>query len=155
MDEYEQTQLEQPTPQEKQPEEPEKKTESVTAARDKTRRNILHTVCGGYLAYLSYKMFRSFLELIASEGWSGGRGGDAIRRADGAGRPPPPGRRGERRRVCGILPCRTRQRAAGVCRTPDARRGAAAARGASVTGLFIIMSTAFSCRFCTKNSEKT
>ena len=71
MDEYEQTQLEQPTPQEKQPEEPEKKTESVTAARDKTRRNILHTVCGGYLAYLSYKMFRSFLELIASEGWSG------------------------------------------------------------------------------------
>ena len=38
----------------------------------------------------------------------GGRGGDAIRRADGAGRSLPPGRRGERRRVCGILPRRTR-----------------------------------------------
>ncbi len=71
MDENERTQLEQQTPQENAPEQPEQKNESVTEARDKTRRNILHTVCGGYLAYLSYKMFRSFSELIASEGWSG------------------------------------------------------------------------------------
>ena len=71
MDENERTQLEQQAPQEVMPEQPEHKTESVTQARDKTRRNILHTVCGGYLAYLSYKMFRSFSELIASEGWSG------------------------------------------------------------------------------------
>ena len=70
MDEQNRDQLEQQTPQPK-PDAPEHKTESVTQARDKTRRNILHTVCGGYLAYLSYKMFRSFSELIASEGWSG------------------------------------------------------------------------------------
>ena len=70
MDENERTQLEQQAPQENASEQPEKKT-GVSDARDKTRRNILHTVCGGYLAYLSYKMFRSFSELIASEGWSG------------------------------------------------------------------------------------
>ena len=68
MDEEKRDQLEQQTLQE---DSPEQKTESVTQARDKTRRNILHTVCGGYLAYLSYKMFRSFSELIAAEGWSG------------------------------------------------------------------------------------
>ena len=68
MDENERTQLEQQAPQEAMP---EHKTESVTQARDRTRRNLIHTVCGGYLAYLSYKMFRSFSELIASEGWSG------------------------------------------------------------------------------------
>lgn len=68
MDEQKRDQLEQQTP---QPDAPEQKTESVTQARDKTRRNILHTVCGGYLAYLSYKMFRSFSELIAAESWSG------------------------------------------------------------------------------------
>ena len=71
MDEHERTQLERQTPQENAPEQPEKKTESVAEAHDRTRRNVLHTVCGGYLAYLSYKMLRSFSELIASEGWSG------------------------------------------------------------------------------------
>lgn len=68
MDEQKRDQLEQQT---SQPDAPEHKTGSVTQARDKTRRNILHTVCGGYLAYLSYKMFRSFSELIAAESWSG------------------------------------------------------------------------------------
>ena len=70
MDEQNRDQLEQQTPQPKQ-DAPEHKTESVTQARDRTRRNLIHTVCGGYLAYLSYKMFRSFSELITSEGWSG------------------------------------------------------------------------------------
>ena len=70
MDEQNRDQLEQQTPQTK-PDAPEHKTESVTQARDRTRRNLIHTVCGGYLAYLSYKMFRSFSELIAAESWSG------------------------------------------------------------------------------------
>lgn len=50
---------------------PEESKQSVSAAREKTRRNLLHLVAGGYLLYLSYQLGSGFLSGISVEGWNG------------------------------------------------------------------------------------
>ena len=52
-----------------QTEQPEHKPVSIQEGRDRTRRNIMHTVCGVYLAYLAYKLAAGLPELVASGGW--------------------------------------------------------------------------------------
>ena len=52
-----------------QAEQPARKPVSIQEGRDRTRRNIMHTVCGAYLAYLAYKLAAGLPELVASGGW--------------------------------------------------------------------------------------
>lgn len=52
------------------PEEEPGKT-AVQEGREKTRRNILHLLAGGYLLYLAWQLGSGFVSGIGENGWSG------------------------------------------------------------------------------------
>lgn len=68
MDEREQQEL---TMQEEQSAAPEKKKVTVKEAQDRTRRNVLHGVCGAYLLYLAWQLAKGLPEILA-KGWTVG-----------------------------------------------------------------------------------
>lgn len=48
----------------------EKKTQN-TEKTDRSRRNFLHLLCGGYLCFLAYQLAEAFVSDIAEVGWTG------------------------------------------------------------------------------------
>ena len=70
MEQDERRELEGAMPASGTPEEKPGKT-AVQEGREKTRRNILHLLAGGYLLYLAWQLGSGFASGIGENGWNG------------------------------------------------------------------------------------
>ena len=70
MEQDERRELEGAMPASGTPEEKPGKT-AVQEGREKTRRNILHLLAGGYLLYLAWQLGSGFVSGIGENGWNG------------------------------------------------------------------------------------
>lgn len=70
MEQNERRQLEDAMPASGTPEKKPGKT-AAQEVREKTRRNILHLLAGGYLLYLAWQLGSGFVSGIGENGWNG------------------------------------------------------------------------------------